>query len=233
MRMALQTSFDHEQERRLLSSIQACKTRAILTPEQAIKIFKIKLSSQIAHKHRDLDPADIARAFGISEKAVRDIWKGRTWLRETMHLDPARAIMAARLRPPGRPRLNLQSTNRNAALNASDTVFQRTRIDPDRNVAEQISPLSTKPRSAVESAASVGQPRNTLTWWDTVPAEANDSHILPCAASSYSVIGRSGLDSQLWSAVEAAPLPESSRSDDPFHDDWRYWPKQEEGGAAR
>ena len=153
MRMALQTSFDHEQERRLLSSIQACKTRAILTPEQAIKIFKIKLSSQIAHKHRDLDPADIARAFGISEKAVRDIWKGRTWLRETMHLDPARAIMAARLRPPGRPRLNLQSTNRNAALNASDMVFQRTRIDPDWNVAEQISPLSTKPHSADGGAA--------------------------------------------------------------------------------
>ena len=230
--MALQRSFHHEQERRLLSSIQACKTRAILTPEQAIRIFKIKLSSQIAHKDRDLDPADIARAFGISEKAVRDIWKGRTWLRETMHLDPARAIMAARLRPPGRPRLNLQSTNRNAAPNARGTVLQSTRVHPNLNFAEQISPLSTKPRSAAESSASAEQPRNTPAWWDRVPAEANNSHILPCLASFNAIIDCSGVDSQLWLAAEAAPLPESSRADDPFHDDWPYWPKQEICSAA-
>jgi hypothetical protein len=95
-----------------LASIRACKTRAILTDEQAIRIYQIKLDNHTASAS---DPSSaarafnfragtVARAFGVSDKAIRDIWKGRTWLRETMHLDPARAAMAALLRPPGRPK---------------------------------------------------------------------------------------------------------------------------------
>ena len=92
---------------RTLLSLEACKTRAILTAEQAILIFQIMQSHggiQSIQSGR-LRPSAVARAFGVSEKTVRDIWKGRTWLRETMHLDPARFVTAAaRLRPPGRPR---------------------------------------------------------------------------------------------------------------------------------
>jgi hypothetical protein len=92
-----------------LAAIRACKTRAILTDEQAIRIYQIKLDSQTASisvEDRTLNfrAGVVARAFGVSDKAIRDIWKGRTWLRETMHLDPARAAMAGALRPPGRPK---------------------------------------------------------------------------------------------------------------------------------
>ena len=95
-----------------LAAIRACKTRAILTDEQAGRIYQIKLDSQAASillpssSERALvfRAGAVARAFGVSDKAIRDIWKGRTWLRETMHLDPTRAAMAGALRPPGRPK---------------------------------------------------------------------------------------------------------------------------------
>jgi hypothetical protein len=89
------------------SPVQACKTRTILREEQAVQIFEIKLAnsnSGIEFSKR-LRPEAIAKHYGISTKAVRDIWIGRTWLRETMHLDPALAALASRLRPPGRPRV--------------------------------------------------------------------------------------------------------------------------------
>ncbi len=40
--------------------------------------------------------------FGINEKIVRDIWIGRTWVREIIHLDPSRASKARFLMLPGR-----------------------------------------------------------------------------------------------------------------------------------
>ncbi len=94
-----------------LASNRACRTRAILTDEQAVRIYQIKLdsltasnASSSARSTLNVHAGVVARAFGVSDKAIRDIWKGRTWLRETMHLDPARAAMAALLRPPGRPK---------------------------------------------------------------------------------------------------------------------------------
>lgn len=82
-----------------LSSLQACRTRSILTIGEAIQIFEIKIQSG-AHCRA----CTVAASFGISEKAVRDIWKGRTWHNETKHLDPLRAGLPDRLKPPGRPR---------------------------------------------------------------------------------------------------------------------------------
>ena len=45
----------------------------------------------------------IARLYGVSAKTVRDIWCGRTWHRQTMHLDPMRPLRppARKGRPPG------------------------------------------------------------------------------------------------------------------------------------
>ena len=84
-------------------SIQACKTRTILTLEQALQIFEIKLDNSNPLSGRRTAAA-VARSFGVSEKTVRDIWIGRTWVREMMHLDPARAAKACNLKLPGRPK---------------------------------------------------------------------------------------------------------------------------------
>ena len=53
------------------------KPRAVLDPRQARAIF--------ASPHRNNNSAyAVARLFGVSEKAIRDIWSGRTWRHATM-----------------------------------------------------------------------------------------------------------------------------------------------------
>ncbi len=92
-------------------SVQACKTRRILTLQQAVHIFKMKLHQSNPSSRGTA--AVISKSFGVSEKAVRDIWTGRTWVRETMHLDPARAAKAAGLSLPGRPKRSKTGGNHN------------------------------------------------------------------------------------------------------------------------
>ena len=212
----------------LLSSIKACKTRAILTAEQAIDIFKIKISGPAAIRQQ-LSPSKVARAFGVNEKTVRDIWKGRTWFRETMHLDPARVITAASLRPPGRPRFN-----------TSLTLEMQTTIPKPKHAAEGTSSSSTffENDLAPASAAAAERPPNAFAVGDRLQAAAAHTDVAFTPLCAFSLNDKTDFNSlggrlQLWSAVEAAPLPESSRADDPFHDDWRYWPQQEDGEAAR
>jgi hypothetical protein len=71
----------------------ASKPRARLSEAQVITIFQVKASASSATK--------VANVYGVSEKTVRDIWKGRTWSRETSHLDTSRPL---RLKPLGRPK---------------------------------------------------------------------------------------------------------------------------------
>ncbi len=94
-------------------SIQACKTRSVLTLQQAIHIFEIKWgqSNQPSGRSGHQSAAAVARSFGVNEKTVRDIWVGRTWIREIMHLDPARAAKAGSLKMPGRPTKRSKTTN--------------------------------------------------------------------------------------------------------------------------
>ena len=70
----------------------APKPRAVLTRDDVLAIFHTKASLQTATK--------VSRFYGVSEKAIRDIWTGRTWAAETWHLDKMRAI---KIKPPGRP----------------------------------------------------------------------------------------------------------------------------------
>ena len=87
---------------KVLASIQACKTRTILTTEEAIEIFRIYLSNnrKPSKAGATASAAKVAAAFKVNEKTIRDIWSGRTWIRELMHLDPARACSRQRLSSP-------------------------------------------------------------------------------------------------------------------------------------
>ena len=58
------------------------KPRAKLAAADVIDIFKLKTTFPSAKC--------VGRMFEVSEKAIRDIWKGRTWAKETWHLDMAR-----------------------------------------------------------------------------------------------------------------------------------------------
>ena len=72
---------------------QRDRRRAKLTESDVISIFKAKAIRNIASK--------IGREYGVSEKTIRDIWSGRTWAKETWHLEPSRTLV---LRQVGRPR---------------------------------------------------------------------------------------------------------------------------------
>ena len=84
-----------------VESCQRAKPRAVLTCEKAIAIFQRKLPLAKAGSAKPCASA-IAREYGVSEKAIRDIWTGRTWFEETASLEPTRPARAPA--PPGRPK---------------------------------------------------------------------------------------------------------------------------------
>ena len=87
-------------ESQTISEHGCAKPRAILTKQQAIIIFQRKIDP--LQGRAKPCAAAIARIYGLSEKAIRDIWKGRTWCDETSQFEPSRPARAAG--PPGRPK---------------------------------------------------------------------------------------------------------------------------------
>ena len=77
------------------------RPRARLTVNDVINIFSCKQSSMQA--------TTVANMYGMSEKAIRDIWTARTWARETWHLEPSRTLV---LKQAGRPRGSTDSRPR-------------------------------------------------------------------------------------------------------------------------
>ena len=75
------------------------KPRAILNREQAIEIFQLRPSG--TNEGFERNSLAVARTYKVSEKTVRDIWRARTWHRETLHLDPPRAARADAPRSEG------------------------------------------------------------------------------------------------------------------------------------
>ena len=57
--------------------------RRILTSESAAQIIRIRHNARATLPSSSLSSAAVARQFGISPKAVRDIWNGRTWRHAT------------------------------------------------------------------------------------------------------------------------------------------------------
>ena len=68
------------------------RPRAVLSKSEVIEIFNARLTLKSATK--------VAGLYRVSEKAIRDIWTGRTWAAETWHLDMSRPL---KVKPSGRP----------------------------------------------------------------------------------------------------------------------------------
>jgi hypothetical protein len=60
------------------------RLRAKLTNSEAVSIFRLRETAASA--------TSVGRLYGVSEKAIRDIWKGRTWASETSNVDTAQRI---------------------------------------------------------------------------------------------------------------------------------------------
>jgi len=101
-------------------SVNASKGRAILNEAQAVQIFQAKVDAFMQPRPSS---KKIGALFGISEKAVRDIWNGRTWRSETCHMDPTRPVQV--MKQVGRPKGSKDSKPRAVA-----------KLDPTRLVQD-------------------------------------------------------------------------------------------------
>ena len=102
----------------------ACRQRTVLTREQAREIFRLKFE----HGSHSLHSASVqlARTYKVSSKAIRDIWKGRSWLDATFDLwsekdRPERKIIG---RPKGK-----KDTKQRVRSNPKKIFSQRPHYD--------------------------------------------------------------------------------------------------------
>jgi hypothetical protein len=69
------------------------KPHARLTEAEVVEIYR--------HKADGISASKVCVLYGINDKTVRDIWTGRTWVKETAHLDPTRSYCS---KSKGRPK---------------------------------------------------------------------------------------------------------------------------------
>ena len=110
---------------------QCAKPRAVLTKEQVIDICR--LSAFKDTKASRPTATSVAKAFCVSEKTIRDIWKGRTWCNETLPLDSSRQPKLRK--KTGRP------------LGRKDSAPRRPKQAPRRPIGS--SKLETRPQDSI------------------------------------------------------------------------------------
>ena len=177
------------------------KQRARLTEADVISIFKIKLSC--------ISATTICRSYGVSEKAIRDIWCGRTWAKETFHLDPSRALVLKQVgRPKGRrdsrprqKRVLLQSiTLNNSSITPLD-ADEETMLKPSSDFRDESEKLS------IEDLKGRGLHSIAADHFET--CQSTSANLRCCLLT---------LDEQLygWDGVRCELL-----NPDPFKSDWK------------
>ena len=95
--------------------LAAGKHRARLTEAEVQSIYLAKITGTPATK--------VASWFGVNEKTIRDIWSGRTWAKETLHISNGDSK---------NPRFSTQSFQRKQLGHPSGTIPQQTaQLPPD------------------------------------------------------------------------------------------------------
>ena len=193
-------------------SVKACKTRAILNETQALQIFQMKVLQNQTHLCKTEYTQKIADIFGVSEKAVRDIWKGRTWRRETMHLEIGCIGNALSMKLPGRPKGSKNACN--VSKNTDSNIKRTVNSSMSATCAAQTNDLqssSTFENSGHESLNEQMSRNTTTPSVQSITLSAPEEWTIPMPML------------QFWGQEPAKPLPEPSNPDDPFHDDWVHW----------
>ena len=122
----------------LRHTLESRKTRTKLTEADALDIFHCKAQLMSA--------AFVSKKYGVSEKAVRDIWTGRTWSKETWHLDTSRSRPLKKMgRPVGRedakprkPRVLPRELDTSKFRDAAAAVSSHLDRHHDKSVDEQL-----------------------------------------------------------------------------------------------
>ena len=119
-------------------TLEGRKSRAKLTEADALDIFHCKAHS--------LSAASVSKKYGVSEKAVRDIWTGRTWSKETWHLDASRSRPLKKMgRPVGRQdtkprksRIITRKLDSTKLHDATDVASSHLDSHHDKSIDEQL-----------------------------------------------------------------------------------------------
>ena len=103
------------------SECKVMRSRARLSSQMVMDIFAMKFSAHPDTGKR-LTATSLSKVYGVSEKAIRDIWIGRTWHKETAALER------------GIPRTSLKTKSPNR--------FKVTSLCPDRSSGATLTEFS-------------------------------------------------------------------------------------------
>ena len=145
---------------------KVAKPRARLTQDEVLEIY--------SQKGRGLSASKICLRFGITEKAVRDIWTGRTWVKETTRLDPLSSTQAKKSgRLIGRKdgALKLKS-KKSRPVEASDSNMPNGLLQKKK----QRSKISTIDSLTKDNVLCFDLPIRSIS----IDAEINEWHKLGC-----------------------------------------------------
>ena len=202
--------------------------RALLTKEQAAEIYMIRK----ADRQQGIDPilgsrsAQIAKTYGVSPKAIRDIWNRRTWQNETRHLWDKHEQPVIRYKKP------VLLSNQRELLSESWESYGTDRSDARSEIsASHLLSLSARPEprftgyltKSMVCSYSCDIPEGIKVQF-APPA----MHPPPKVEPHSRCITINSVDNSIAPAYLEGPfgpfLPPASAGDvDPFHADWPHW----------
>ena len=231
-----------EQERNMNRSWSG--PRALLSKEQAIEIYMVGQAA----RDSGIDPlqggrsAQMAKKYGVSPKAIRDIWNRRTWQSETKHLWAENEKPTTRCKKfvtPSSPSGHLAATKPNTAalsfescdrssqyFHSSHEFLARSSLPPawPWPFVSNVATHSAQYAPACDLQEPELHPANyfaALCRPSPAPAaRAPPQH--PCGPAVDSDCGAAAAAE--WEGPVGPCLPPASAGDaDPFHADWPHW----------
>lgn len=205
----------------------------MLSASQAQEIYcmKPKMETQM----RDM-AEQLAKKYGVSIKRIRDIWDGRTWYKETYHLDPDKPISLDRLetrkgRPKGSKDVKPRKTKTLPDISSFPSCTDKVPSKAPRKIPKEIKASDNdnifdvsypslidgavvhsrkRTGSHVLESDSGGKPstKRTLTQYTSPSFEGSTDPI-------------STVESRKISSED--PNLSMTSGSDPFHDDWPHW----------
>jgi hypothetical protein len=178
----------------VLPEDKTLKQRVVLSQEQAIEIYRLKETHGFSSQHTA--STKLSRRYNVSPKAIRDIWKGRSWLSATSFLWKVEELPPRKF--PGRPRGKKDSRprkrktpdqNNEPTSQEHGEPAERTSVnlwDPEKYIENSPSYLESFPaRGLGLSSASFNFLGDTA-----LPTEFAGNFAIPMSTSNFDVTRR-------------------------------------------
>jgi hypothetical protein len=184
----------------------------VLTQDQVVEIYMTQFREGHCAPIPKLSAKMVSQSYGVSEKTIRDVWKRRTWIRETSHLDPdsREKGLLQPLRVPGRPKGSKDGQKRNKGH----------RRHPCSQSREKTSAIEFQSGLEVDSEFDQLGKDQRLEAPDDIQIQGAESRNPYHSSTECFLASTNEPYLRLLPHHEVDPLPHSSRPDDPFHDDW-------------